>query len=162
MLYIRGERMELIESIACYSRSIRFKIKKVLTNDVKIIIGTLVQNPSFVSCVDTDLLKEFIKLDIIKYIDDKLIPNTAIFFEEDMLLVKRPIEEMREKIADITKKNALSLEACTPEIKNFIGGIMVGQELHNVLKKKRLVSNWQTKTGEYEKGTNSNRYCFFM
>lgn len=56
--------MELIESIACYSGSIRNKIKRVLTSDVKTIIATLVQNPSFVSCVDIDLLNELIDMDI--------------------------------------------------------------------------------------------------
>lgn len=143
--------MELIESIACYSGNIRNKIKNVLTDDVKTTIVTLIQNPSFVPCVDTGLLKELIEMDIFKYEDNKLTPNTAIFFEEDMLLIKRPIEEMSVEIADIMKKNASGLESCTPDIKNFVGGIMVGQELHNELKARGLVSTWQTKTGTYER-----------
>ena len=85
--------MELIESIACYSGSVRNKIKSVLTSDVKTIISTLVQNPSFESFIDMSLLKELVAMDVFKYVDNKLIPNTAIFFEEDMQLIKKPVEE---------------------------------------------------------------------
>lgn len=152
--------MELIESIACYSGSIRSKIKRVLTNDVKAIIATLVQNPSFISCVDTDLLKELIDMDIFKHTYNKLIPNTAIFFEEDMQLIKKSVEEISEKIADITKENAAGLDSCAPDVKNFIGCIMVGQELHGMLNKRGLVSTWQTKTGAYERSkVDFNQSC---
>jgi hypothetical protein len=152
--------MELIESIACYSGSIRSKIRRVLTDEVKSIIVTLVHNPSFVSSVDIDLLKELIDMDVFKYTDDQLMPNTAIFFEEDMQLIKKSVEEMSERIADITKENASGLESCAPDVKNFIGCIMVGQELHSVLKERGLVSAWYKKTGAYERSKEDfNQSC---
>ncbi len=150
--------MELIESIACYSGSVRHKIMNVLTKDVKTIIAALVCNPSF--NVDENIIKELIEMDIFKYTENKLTPNTAIFFEEDMLLIKETVEEISGGIADITKENSTGFEACSPDIRNFIGCIMVGQELHSALKDRGLASTWQLKTGLYERSkVDFNQLC---
>jgi hypothetical protein len=113
-----------------------------------------------VSGIDEVLLNELIELDIFKFIDQKLIPYTAVFFEEDMELIKRPVDEISEIISDITLKNGSDLDYCTPDVKNFIGCIMVGQELHNVLKVNGLSSAWQAKTGKYERSkVDFNQSC---
>lgn len=67
---------------------------------------------------------------------------------------------MSEKIADITKENGSGLESCAPDVKNFIGCIMVGQGLHSVLNERGLVSTWQIKTGKYERSkVDFNQSC---
>jgi len=152
--------MELIESIACYSGVVRGRIKKVLTDEVKAIIATLARDPSFVTSVDKDLLNDLIDMDIFKYRDGKLIPYTAIFFEEDMNLIRKPVEELSEKIAEITKTNGWELESTAPVVKNFIGCIMAGQKLHSALAEKGLVSTWQSKEGKYERSkVDFNQAC---
>jgi hypothetical protein len=152
--------MELIESIASYGGGVYGKIKEVLTDDVKQIIISLVKNPAYVTNVDLALLHELIDMDIFKYDGDRVCPNTAIFFEEDMILIKEIVEELSEGIAKITQKYSHGLEDCPPDVKNFIGCIMAGQELHSELKKKGMASSWQSKTGKYEKSkVDFNQSC---
>jgi hypothetical protein len=145
--------MQLIESIASASSTgdSKRRIDKILTGEVKATIARLVKSPESISQLDPDLCAELIEMDIFRYSEGRLQPNTAIFFEEDIEKLYEPVFSMGVELAEIVKESGKELESFSPPIKNFIGSIMgLGQGLHDILKAMGLASLWQKKTGRYE------------
>lgn len=144
--------MKLIESIASYTGESRRRMQQVLTADVKDMIAKVSRNQLNASEIDCNILKELIEMDVFRDCDGQIKPYTAIFFEEDIEKLYNPIFVMGERLADIVICNGTELENSSPNIRNFIGSIMgMGQGLHSALKSVNLASNWQNKTGKYEK-----------
>lgn len=144
--------MRLIESIASYTGQSRRRMEQILNDEVKEIIVRIVRNQKDTSNIDKTLLEELIKMDVFKYFNGQIKPNTAIFFEEDIEKMYIPVLKMGEQLAEITSTVGNELKTCSPNIRNFIGSIMgTGQGLHTALKNMNLALNWQNKTGKYEK-----------
>jgi hypothetical protein len=145
-------KMKLIESIASYTGKSRKRMEEVLNNDVKEIIAKVVRSQEDTSNIDNALLEELMEMDVFKYYDGQIKPNTAIFFKEDIERMYTPIFMMGEQLAEITNTVGNELKNYSPNIRNFIGSIMgMGQGLHTALKNMNLALNWQNKTGKYEK-----------
>lgn len=153
--------MKLIESIASYTGESYRGIEAALTDDVKAIILKLIIEPESASNIDQSLLDELIEMDVFKYSGSRVIPNTAIFLEEDIIKLYDPVSSMATEIVDIVKTEGEALKGSSPNIRNFIGGIIgMGQGLHAALKEMNFASNWQNKSGKYERSkVDFNQEC---
>lgn len=144
--------MKLIESIASYTGESYRNIKNVINEDVKKKIADIIRLPQLAFDIDKKLLNELIEMDVFSYSNGIIKPNTAIFFEEDIKKIYEPVFSIGSELANIIKANGSDLEDSSPNIRNFIGSIMgAGQGLHKIMKEMGLASNWQNKTGKYEK-----------
>ena len=153
--------MKLIESIATYTGESRRRMEQILNDDVKVMVAKIARNQEDASIIDSSILIELIEMDVFRYCDSKIKPNTAIFFEEDIKKLYTPIFAMGKDLADIVKNTGDELKNSSPNIRNFIGSIMgMGQGLHAALKNMNLATNWQNKTGKYEKSkVDFNQQC---
>jgi len=154
-------KMKLIESIATYTGESRRRMEQILNDDIKAMIAKIARNQEDASIIDSSILKELIEMDVFRYCDGKIKPNTAMFFEEDIEKFYTPIFAMGKDLADIVKHTGDELKNSSPNIRNFIGSIMgMGQGLHAALKNMNLATNWQNKTGKYEKSkVDFNQQC---
>ncbi len=144
--------MKLVESIASYTGESRKRIQEILTDEVKYAIAKISKNQAKASELDIKILNELIDMDIFQNHNGEIKPYTAIFFEEDIERLYSPIFLIAENLADIVISNSTELKNSHPNIRNFVGSIVgMGQGLHSALKNVKLASNWQNKTGKYEK-----------
>ncbi|WP_026476147.1 hypothetical protein [Alkaliphilus transvaalensis] len=144
--------MKLIESIASYTGESYRNIQNVINEDIKKMIGDVIKSPQLAYDIDENLMHELIEMDIFKKHEGVFSPNTAIFLEEDIEMITEPVLVIGSELADVIKESGKELESYSPNIKNFIGSIIgAGQGLHSVMKDAGVASNWQTKTGKYEK-----------
>jgi hypothetical protein len=86
--------VKLLESIASYTAESRRRIESVLTDEVKEIIVRIVRSPDAAAEVDGELIDEPVEMDVFRCEGGRLIPNTAIFFEDDIERLREPVFQM--------------------------------------------------------------------
>lgn len=142
--------MRLIESVASYSAAPRELVRQYLTDDVKASLIDLVRTPAAPVRFGDALLAELIEMDVLAVDAGRLRPNTAIFLAEDFAGLYEPIQALGAGIAAVVRDSAAELAICSPNVRNFVGGIMgMNQGLHTILRGMGLTQDWQAKTGRY-------------
>lgn len=144
--------MKLIHSIASYTGTSRRNMEQVLSDEVKEIIVNIAENPEAAEQVDNALLSELIDMDIFYVSNGVYKPNTAIFLKNDIEYLSDIIFSLSDDMSKILQETVQGFTITSPNIKNFIYAILaMGQGLHTSLKKLGAASEWQSKTGKFEK-----------
>lgn len=127
-------------------------MEQILNNEVKNIIVEIAKNPEYAKQVEKNLLSELVDMDIFYFSDGLFKSNTAIFLEDDIKKLTSIVFSLSDEMSSILNDVVKDFIIPSPATKNFICAIIaMGQGLHSALINIGMASEWQIKTGKYEK-----------
>jgi hypothetical protein len=127
-------------------------MEQILSDDVKNIIVKITKNPEYAKQVDSTLLYELVEMDVFYFNNGLFKPNTSIFLENDIINISDIVNSLSNDMVRILTETTKYFTITSPNLKNFIYVIIgMGQGLHKALKNLGASSEWQTKTGKYER-----------
>lgn len=142
--------MKLKPAIASYSGGSFRAIRGFLTEEVLELVAEIAVSPKGRAQVEDSLFYELQEMHVLTEYEGTVRLGTAVFLKDDIPVITRLACDLGEGLAAALAGAGAGLDALSPEIKNFLGGIIgVGQGLHYVLRSERTAFDWKYHEGRY-------------
>lgn len=142
--------MVLKPVIASYSGESYKRIVNTLTQDYLDAIAKIAASPIDKKGINEEMLHELIEMHVLVEKNGFVRLNTAVFFEEDIKRIISVASALGKDLAKELIEVGSELMNASPEIRNFLGGIIgVGQGNSKFLREKRVVVDWKSYTGRF-------------
>ncbi len=143
--------MKLKANIASYNANY-FKMKENLTEELIDIIYRIANSSIDICDLDVEILNELIDMHIVREEKNSIKINTAVFLEDDIKKIYDLVSELGKELAQKLVENCSGLNKASPEIKNFLGGIIgITQGLSRYNHENEIATEWKNYTGKYAK-----------
>lgn len=141
--------MQLIPSVASYL-GLQGQLKEALTADHLQLLATVAESPLPRRLASETLLGELLEMHTVRLEDGLVKLATAVFLERDIQRVIEVASSLGQRLADRLLVDGQELLTASPEIRNFLGGVIAAaQGPSRLLQTSGNAVNWRDYTGRY-------------
>ncbi len=143
--------MKLQPNIASYNANY-YKMKTKLTDEYIDIIYGIATGSANANDIKDEVINDLIDMHIVKKDGNSIKLNTAVFLADDIRKIYDLVSDLGSELARKLVENRSILNNVSPEIKNFLGGIVgVTQGLSRYNYENNIAIEWKNYTGQYAK-----------
>ena len=143
--------MRLIPAVASYL-GLQGLVKAALTDEHLALLQKVTMQPLAEAEFPPAVAAELVEMHVLQVVGGRLWLGTAVFLEDDIQRVGALASELGKELAQKVIAVGSELQAASPEVRNFLGGIIgAAQGPSRLLRATRQGIRWQDYTGKYAK-----------
>lgn len=143
--------MRLIPAVASYL-GLQGQVRAALTDEHLMLLQQVAMQPLAVAEAPPNVAAELIEMHVLQVVEGQLHLSTAVFLEDDIQRVGALATELGKELAKRVMAVGSELQSASPEIRNFLGGIIgAAQGPSQLLRSTGQGIRWQDYTGKYAK-----------